>query len=321
MTDIAAAASEFLLYQTEDGRTRVEVRFAGDTVWLSIGQMAELFQGDKSVISVGYRVKSHRGTQFRIWATQRSTTAASPARHVPPREALLHPPAPLHRRGPAHRLSLPAQHHADGGQHDHVFDRPIHGCQSLEEVIRDNLDIGPRPRSADLRSQDPDARSYQDPRTFRTRVLTEGVQPSLRFDYKRIADRQRGERRLVAEPRVALQPLLEDAQAGAIQHDYLADPCRSRSGICFIHAGHEVAGLLDTRVSAARIYFGMIEDPVQYIEQLHLRSKLFGCRNKRTTALLQNGFGLHVRWDRNKQRAKIAEDRLAFGALESADVG
>jgi hypothetical protein len=109
--------AEFLLYQAEDGRTRVEVRIDGETAWLSLGQMAELFQRDKSVISrhvknvfeegelsleatvaksatvqregdrevtreveyynldviisVGYRVKSHRGTQFRIWATQR----------------------------------------------------------------------------------------------------------------------------------------------------------------------------------------------------------------------------------------------------------
>jgi hypothetical protein len=109
--------AEFLLYQGEDGRTRIEVRFDGETAWLSLGQMAELFQRDKSVISrhvtnvfdegelaregtvayfatvqregdrevnreiefynldviisVGYRVKSHRGTQFRIWATQR----------------------------------------------------------------------------------------------------------------------------------------------------------------------------------------------------------------------------------------------------------
>jgi hypothetical protein len=105
---------EFLLYQTEDGRTRLEVRFKDETVWLSLNQMAELFQRDKSVISrhignvfeegelvrervvaksattaadgktysveffnldviisVGYRVKSQRGTQFRIWATQR----------------------------------------------------------------------------------------------------------------------------------------------------------------------------------------------------------------------------------------------------------
>ncbi len=109
--------SEFLLYQTEDGGTRLEVRVAGETVWLSLNHMADLFQRDKSVISrhlrnifdegelrpeatvakfatvqlegerqvtreveyfnldviisVGYRVHSHRGTQFRIWATQR----------------------------------------------------------------------------------------------------------------------------------------------------------------------------------------------------------------------------------------------------------
>jgi hypothetical protein len=109
-----AGDSEILLYQTEDGNTRVEVRIQGETVWLSLNQLAELFQRDKSVISrhvrnifqegeliseavvanfattasdgktyrvdyfsleviiaVGYRVKSHRGTQFRKWATER----------------------------------------------------------------------------------------------------------------------------------------------------------------------------------------------------------------------------------------------------------
>ncbi len=114
MSDLTRREAEFLLYQAEDGRTRVEVRFDGETAWLSLGQLAELFQRDKSVISrhvknvfeeseldraavvaesattaadgktyqveyynldviisVGYRVKSHRGTQFRIWATQR----------------------------------------------------------------------------------------------------------------------------------------------------------------------------------------------------------------------------------------------------------
>jgi len=106
--------AEILLYQTEDGQSRLEVSFSGETCWLSLKQMAELFQRDKSVISrhiknvfeegelvpdsvvanfattaadgktyqidyynldvvisVGYRVKSHRGTQFRIWATTR----------------------------------------------------------------------------------------------------------------------------------------------------------------------------------------------------------------------------------------------------------
>ena len=104
--------SNILMYTTEDGITKIEVTFDHDTVWLSIDQMAELFQRDKSVIgkhvrnifkerelvkeavwakfaytasdsktyqvdfynldviiSVGYRVKSLRGTQFRIWAT------------------------------------------------------------------------------------------------------------------------------------------------------------------------------------------------------------------------------------------------------------
>ncbi len=105
------------MYQTEDGQTKIEVTMDEDTVWLSQGQMRELFQRDKSVISrhikniydegeldydstvaeyatvqnegsrtvsrnvtyynldviisVGYRIKSHRGTQFRIWVTQR----------------------------------------------------------------------------------------------------------------------------------------------------------------------------------------------------------------------------------------------------------
>jgi len=104
--------SEIIMYQTDDGLTKIETTFDGDTVWLSIDQMAELFQRDKSVIgkhirnifkegeleknsvwakfaytasdgksyqldyynldviiSVGYRVKSLRGIQFRIWAS------------------------------------------------------------------------------------------------------------------------------------------------------------------------------------------------------------------------------------------------------------
>ncbi|MBU4211780.1 MAG: virulence RhuM family protein [Verrucomicrobia bacterium] len=106
--------SEIILYQTEDNRTRIEVRLENETVWLTQAQMAELFQTTKQnvslhiqnvfeerelredsvvkeylttavdgknyqtgfynldvIISVGYRVKSHRGTQFRQWATQR----------------------------------------------------------------------------------------------------------------------------------------------------------------------------------------------------------------------------------------------------------
>ena len=53
MTDLPdrVTQSEIILYQTEDGKTRVEVRIQGETVWLPLNQMAELFQRDKSVIS------------------------------------------------------------------------------------------------------------------------------------------------------------------------------------------------------------------------------------------------------------------------------
>jgi len=43
--------TELLMYQTEDGKTKIEVRMEDETVWLSLNQMAELFQRDKSVIS------------------------------------------------------------------------------------------------------------------------------------------------------------------------------------------------------------------------------------------------------------------------------
>jgi hypothetical protein len=108
---------EFILYQTEDGQTRLEVRMVQETVWLSQKAMADLFQvsvptvnehlkgiyqdgevdpsatirkfrivqteGSREVtrtidhyslppiLAVGYRVRSQRGTQFRIWATER----------------------------------------------------------------------------------------------------------------------------------------------------------------------------------------------------------------------------------------------------------
>jgi hypothetical protein len=46
-----SAKGELILYQTEDGRTKIEVHLQGETVWLTINQMAELFQVDKSGIS------------------------------------------------------------------------------------------------------------------------------------------------------------------------------------------------------------------------------------------------------------------------------
>ena len=108
--------SEIIIYQTEDGGTKIDVRMENETVWLTQLQMAELFQTTKQNISlhvnnafkerelevsatvkeyltvqnegerevarsvkyynldviifVGYRVKSHRGTQFRRWALE-----------------------------------------------------------------------------------------------------------------------------------------------------------------------------------------------------------------------------------------------------------
>ena len=103
---------EIIIYQPDDDLTKINVNMQEETVWLSLDQMAELFQRDKStisrhikkifeegelqrnsvvanfattaadgkvynvdyynldvIISVGYRVKSQRGVQFRIWAT------------------------------------------------------------------------------------------------------------------------------------------------------------------------------------------------------------------------------------------------------------
>ena len=51
MPDEKLGSSQVVLYQTEDGKTRIETRFTGETAWLSLNQMAELFQRDKSVIS------------------------------------------------------------------------------------------------------------------------------------------------------------------------------------------------------------------------------------------------------------------------------
>ena len=117
MTDQQKPDSQIIIYQTESGQTKVEVRLQDETVWLTQKLMAELFQttpqnitmhlnnifaeGEleedstckdflqvqtegkrqiervrkfynlEAIIAVGYRVRSHRGTQFRRWATER----------------------------------------------------------------------------------------------------------------------------------------------------------------------------------------------------------------------------------------------------------
>ena len=51
MTDIIPMKSEFIFYQADNGQTRFQVRMQNETVWLSLNQLADLFQRDKSVIS------------------------------------------------------------------------------------------------------------------------------------------------------------------------------------------------------------------------------------------------------------------------------
>lgn len=53
--------ADMIIYTTEDGLTKVETTFDGDTVWLSIDQMAELFQRDKSTISRHIKTYLQRG--------------------------------------------------------------------------------------------------------------------------------------------------------------------------------------------------------------------------------------------------------------------
>lgn len=69
--------SEIILYQTEDGRTRIECRFEDETVWLSLNQMAELFQRDKSVISRHIKNVFEEGELVRDSVVAESATTAA----------------------------------------------------------------------------------------------------------------------------------------------------------------------------------------------------------------------------------------------------
>lgn len=74
---LPAPGGEFLLYQTEDGRTRLQVRLEAETVWLALSQMAELFQRDKSVISRHIRNVFDEGELARDRVVANSATTAA----------------------------------------------------------------------------------------------------------------------------------------------------------------------------------------------------------------------------------------------------
>ena len=63
--------NNIVIYQSEDGKTKIDVKLEEETVWLSQQQMAELFNNLDMIISLGYRIKSKIATNFRKWATER----------------------------------------------------------------------------------------------------------------------------------------------------------------------------------------------------------------------------------------------------------
>lgn len=69
--------SEMIIYQTEDGLTKVIVTFDADTVWLSLDQMAELFQRDKSVVSRHIRNIFSEGELIRDSVVAKNATTAA----------------------------------------------------------------------------------------------------------------------------------------------------------------------------------------------------------------------------------------------------
>ena len=77
-----APQSSLILYQTEDGRTRLEVRLQNETVWLSLNQMADLFQRDKSVISRHIKNVFDEGELVRRSVVANSATTAADGRNV-----------------------------------------------------------------------------------------------------------------------------------------------------------------------------------------------------------------------------------------------
>jgi hypothetical protein len=75
--DLPQPSGDFLLYQTEDGKQRIECRLSEETLWLSLNQIASLFERDKSVISKHLKRIFEDGELFReAVVAQNATTAA-----------------------------------------------------------------------------------------------------------------------------------------------------------------------------------------------------------------------------------------------------
>lgn len=70
-------ANELILYQTEDGKTRLECRFQTETLWLSLNQISELFDRDKSVISKHLKNIFEDGELDRVAVVANHATTAS----------------------------------------------------------------------------------------------------------------------------------------------------------------------------------------------------------------------------------------------------
>lgn len=77
MKNRPAPDADLILYLTEDGRTRLQVRLEGETVWLSLGQMVDLFQRDKSVISRHIKNVFEEGELVRDSVVAESATTAA----------------------------------------------------------------------------------------------------------------------------------------------------------------------------------------------------------------------------------------------------
>ena len=173
----ALPGGEVIVYKTPDGQVRVDVRLERDTVWLTQAQMVELFGRDQSVISrhvrnvfadgelpaegnmqkmhiasadkptalysldviisIGYRVKSARGVQFRQWAT-RVLREHLVLHHPPPAFRIQRPRAVSGTGAGAQGGRRGGAEHRSGAQAGRCH-RPLHANLSALAAVRRRL--------------------------------------------------------------------------------------------------------------------------------------------------------------------------------------